>query len=215
MPYRPTEATERRKAERRSLILKAAREQIATDGFRGTRVRLVAARAGVSEGTIYRYFPSMTALFTELLRMSAMRELEVATRAATGPGPGADRLAAAVRIHLTRALKRPRLAHALLAEPVAPDVEAERLACRKGFHEMFADVMDQAIAGGEYHPFDTAMAAACITGAIDEAIIWPFAAAPDGAADNPQRIDFVVGFCMAGIAAFRRNAGVISPFRRA
>ncbi|MFD0389887.1 TetR/AcrR family transcriptional regulator [Tistrella bauzanensis] len=152
MPYRPTEATERRKAERRSLILKAAREQIAAEGFRGTRVRLVAARAGVSEGTIYRYFPSMTALFTELLRMSAMRELEVATRAATGPGPGADRLAAAVRIHLTRALKRPRLAHALLAEPVAPDVEAVRLACRKGFHEMFADVMDQAIAGGEYHP---------------------------------------------------------------
>lgn len=203
MAYRQTPETRRRLAERRMMILKATRELIAEVGFRGVRSRLVAEKAGISEGTIYRYFPTMTALYAEVFRTAALRELAASVEAADRPGPHGERLAAAVRVHVERALRRPRLAHALLAEPVSPEIEAVRLDCRHRFHLLFSEILQDGIAAGEFIPFDTELAAACITGALDEAIIWPFAKVADDARDKPVLVDFMVGFCMAGLDRFR------------
>jgi TetR/AcrR family transcriptional regulator, repressor of fatR-cypB operon len=49
-------------------ILKAALELFAERGFHGTAVPLVAERAGVGAGTIYRYFASKEALVNVLYR---------------------------------------------------------------------------------------------------------------------------------------------------
>src|SRR5688572_26800642 len=59
-------------APKRDAILTAALELFATRGFHGTAVPLVAEKAGVGAGTIYRYFESKEALVNELFRREKM-----------------------------------------------------------------------------------------------------------------------------------------------
>jgi AcrR family transcriptional regulator len=53
---------------KRQAILDAALDLFAERGFHGTAVQLVARRAGVGAGTVYRYFESKEALVNELFR---------------------------------------------------------------------------------------------------------------------------------------------------
>ncbi|MCK9910872.1 TetR/AcrR family transcriptional regulator, partial [Microbacteriaceae bacterium K1510] len=53
----------RRKAERPSEILEAAFEEFALHGYAATRLEDVAARAGVTKGTIYIYFENKERVF--------------------------------------------------------------------------------------------------------------------------------------------------------
>jgi AcrR family transcriptional regulator len=57
----------RRPDDRPSEILDAALRRFATSGFAATRMEQVAADAGVTAGTIYRYFPSKDALVEALV----------------------------------------------------------------------------------------------------------------------------------------------------
>ena len=203
MVYRRTPKTELQKLERRARILREARASIASAGFGGSRMKEIAERAGLSEGAIYRYFPTVTDLFVEVFREVALRELEVARHATSVPDRAGKRLEGAIRNHVERALRRPRLAYAMLAEPLAPELEATRLVYRKSFHELFARVMEEAIEAGEYRPFDVATAAACMIGAFDEALILPLAFRTGDIGAPELRIEFVVGFCMNGIAPWK------------
>ena len=58
----------RRKAERPSEILEAAFEEFALHGYAAARLEDVAARAGVTKGTIYVYFESKAQVFEALAR---------------------------------------------------------------------------------------------------------------------------------------------------
>jgi AcrR family transcriptional regulator len=49
----------------RQAILTAASELLARDGFTGVTVEAIAARAGVSKATIYRWWPNKAAVVTE------------------------------------------------------------------------------------------------------------------------------------------------------
>lgn len=52
---------------RRELILGAARRCFAQHGFAGTTTKSVAAAAAISEGLLFKHFPSKSALFAEIL----------------------------------------------------------------------------------------------------------------------------------------------------
>ncbi|MBI2354509.1 MAG: TetR/AcrR family transcriptional regulator [Deltaproteobacteria bacterium] len=56
------------KPDKRDEIVRAALELIAEHGFHGAPMALVAERAGVGAGTIYRYFENKDVLITELYR---------------------------------------------------------------------------------------------------------------------------------------------------
>ena len=58
----------RRKAARPQEILDAALSLFAEKGFAATRLEEIAARAGVSKGTIYLYFESKEAVFKALVQ---------------------------------------------------------------------------------------------------------------------------------------------------
>ena len=58
----------RRKAERPAEILDAAFEEFVKNGYAATRLEDVAARAGVTKGTIYFYFDSKERVFDEMVR---------------------------------------------------------------------------------------------------------------------------------------------------
>ena len=59
---------ERRKQARPGELLAAALALFVEKGFAATRVEEVAARAGVSKGTLFLYFPSKQALFKAVVR---------------------------------------------------------------------------------------------------------------------------------------------------
>ena len=56
------------KSDKREEIVRAALELIAEHGFHGAPMALIADRAGVGAGTIYRYFENKDVLISELYR---------------------------------------------------------------------------------------------------------------------------------------------------
>jgi AcrR family transcriptional regulator len=176
MPYRPTERTEARKAAVRERIISAALDLLAEGGYASAGVQAVASRAGVATGTVYRHFASKDDLFTEVFRRAATRELDAVERATADDGrPVKERVAAAAETFARRALAEPTRAYALLAEPVDAAVDTERLTFRRGYRDLFARALDEAVASGELEPHDTHTTAAALVGALGEALVGPLA----------------------------------------
>jgi len=61
------------KSDKRDEILRAALELIAENGFHGAPMAMIAERAGVGAGTIYRYFENKDVLITELFKEIELR----------------------------------------------------------------------------------------------------------------------------------------------
>src|SRR5437588_10372678 len=55
------------RALRRHVILGAAKRCFARNGFAGTTTKSVAAAAAISEGLLFKHFPSKAALYAEIL----------------------------------------------------------------------------------------------------------------------------------------------------
>ena len=153
MPYRATERTEARRAQAREGIVAAAHDLVAEGGFAAAPVAAVAQRAGVATGSVYRHFSSKADLFAEVFRRAAQREVDAVA--------AAPDLAAGVETFARRALAGRRLAWALLAEPVDPVVEAERLAFRRAYRDAFLRVVGDDLT------------AAALVGAIGEVLVGP------------------------------------------
>ncbi len=64
----PSSARQRRKEARPQELLEAALSLFVEKGFAATRSEEVAAKAGVSKGTLYLYFPSKEELFKAVVR---------------------------------------------------------------------------------------------------------------------------------------------------
>src|SRR5271154_2209411 len=78
----------RRKEARPAEILAAALDVFRARGFAAARLEDVAAKAGVSKGTLYLYFPGKEALFKALVREAVLPNIERAEAlASTHPGP--------------------------------------------------------------------------------------------------------------------------------
>jgi AcrR family transcriptional regulator len=198
--YRSTERTEARRAEVREQIVNAARSLIAEGGYANAQVAAVATRAGVAVGTVYRHFPSKAELFAEVFREASQHEVDE-MREAAGPGaPAAERIAAGVEQFARRALRGRRLAWALLAEPVDPAVEAERLHFRRSYRDVLAAVLAEGIASGELPPQDADASAAALVGAIGEALVGPLSPTAEGG-DPEAAIAALVSFCIRAIGA--------------
>jgi len=197
MPYRPTPRTEARRAEVRQRIVGAAIDQLADGGYASATVQAVAARAGVATGTVYRHFPSKADLFAEVFRRASGREVDALAAAVTPDGrPVTERIAAGVEAFARRALAAPTRAYALLAEPVDPAVEAERLAFRRAYRDLFAAVLAEGVATGEIAPHDTDTVAAALVGAIGETLTGPLGAPRRG---QEALVAGIVSFCVNAI----------------
>src|SRR5256714_12525310 len=179
MPYRQTERTEARKAATRERIVNAAIDQLAEGGYASASVQAVAARAGVATGTVYLHFESKGHLFAEVFRRASAREVDVfADVAVDDARSAAERIAAAVEAFARRALAEPVRAYALIAEPVDPAVEAERLAFRRGYRDVLAGVLRAGVESGELAAHDTETVAAALGGALGGSLVGPPARSP-------------------------------------
>jgi AcrR family transcriptional regulator len=198
--YRTTERTEARRAETRGRIVGAALELIAEGGYVNAQVAAVAERAGVAVGTVYRYFPSKSDLFADVFRVASQREVDEmrAGAAASEGGSAADRIAAGTETFARRALAGRRLAWALLAEPVDPAVEAERLHFRHSYRDVIAEIVADGVRSGELPEQDVDATAAALVGAIGETMIGPLSPTTNGG-DPEALIVSLINFCIRAI----------------
>ena len=160
----------------RERIIAAALEIMAAHGYAGCSVAAVAERAGLATGSVYRHFPTKADLFAEVFRTASQREVDAVARAAALETGIAERVSAVVETFSGRALQSPRLAYALLAEPVDPAVDAERLVFRRAYAELIAGYITEGVASGELPPQDPDLSATALVGALAEAMVGPLAA---------------------------------------
>ena len=188
MPYRRTDNVVRKLAARHAAILQAAQALAAEGGMTAVQIVPVAARAGIAAGTVYRYFPAKTELVAALVAAFSEREIAALAQAADGaPGP-LSALAAAITTFAARTLANRRLAFALIAEPVEPEIDAARVSYRSALARTFEARIRAALAGGHLPDQDAALAAPALVGALIEGLIGPLApaAARDGATARAQ-----------------------------
>jgi AcrR family transcriptional regulator len=204
MAYKRSELMEKRLAGNREAILAAARRLVAAGGYRNAPIIAVAAEAGVSTGLIYRHFPSKAELFVEVLTAAVEHELEILSAIADEALPAPQRLQRAVASFVRRAMAGPGLAHAFIAEPVDPDVDAERIRCRRLFGDVFKRILDDGVRAGEFPQQDLEVSAACIVGAFTEALVGPTAPSRDGLRDGEHLVEAISTLCL-------RAAGIRVP----
>jgi AcrR family transcriptional regulator len=159
----------------RERLLRSAQQLIEEGGYGAASVAAIAERAGVAAGTLYRHFASKEELFVEVFRSVCVRE-ERAMRAASAEleSRGAvERLAGVLVTFAQRALRNPRLAWALIAEPVDPLVDAERLAYRERYAALIAEGLRAGIDAGELPAQNVALTAAALVGGCGEALVGP------------------------------------------
>lgn len=175
MAYRRTENVVRRLAEREQTILDAAQSIAAERGMGAVQIAPVADRADIAAGTVYRYFSSKNNLVAELIASAAEREL-AAMRAAADAAPGPlSSLAACIATFAARALNDRRLTWAVLAEPVAANIDALRLEFRNALATELEKRIKIAISGQHLPDQDARVAALAIVGALLEGLLGPLA----------------------------------------
>lgn len=197
MVYRQTENATKRLADKRARILTAARDLVADGGWPAAQVDHVAAKAGVATGSVYRHWSSKAELCAEIVATVSAREVAIVKAVASADGSPVERLEAAIRTFAARALRGRRLAYALIAEPVDPEVETVRLDYRAQLARCFEGILREGIMRGVFPRLDPAVAAACIVGAFMEALVGPLAPARGtGPRADRHLIEQITRFCL-------------------
>ncbi|MGH2925053.1 MAG: TetR/AcrR family transcriptional regulator [Solirubrobacterales bacterium] len=172
---------------------------IAEGGYIAAPIAAVADRAGIAVGTVYRHFPSKSDLFAQVFREASQHEVDAVAAAARDSGESAaERIAIAVETFARRALRGHRLAWALIAEPVDPTVEAERLVFRRAYRDVFAGVIAAGVESGELPAQDPQVSGAALVGAIGEALVGPVSPTAAGA-DDEAVIGSLRDFCIRSV----------------
>lgn len=195
MAYRRTPAVEARLAAQRDAIFQAAVAVLSEEGYQALTIAAVATRAGVATGSVYTHFSGKSDLVVAVFREIVGREV-AEVNVAAGPGrSAAERIAAVIETFGGRALRNPKLAYTLLAEPVDAAVDAERLIFRRTFADAFAAAVADGIAAGELGPQNVPLVAASLVGATAEVLTGPLAS---GGAE-PDVIEDLVQFALTAV----------------
>ncbi|TNE71020.1 MAG: TetR/AcrR family transcriptional regulator [Gammaproteobacteria bacterium] len=206
MAYRETEKMRQRKALAREKIINCTYECVAEGGFRSARITRIAGLAEVATGTIYRHFESREDLFAEVFQLATQKEVDKVAEALNTSGDAAARLEAALRQFAGRALRGPVMAWSLLAEPVDPKVEEERLAYRKAYASLFEKTIREGITEGCFPDQNAQQSSTCLVGAIAESLVGPLSLTQPNREndDNDPLVDAIIRFCMQGLTGTRR-----------
>ena len=207
MPYRRTENVVRKLAARHDAIVAAACEVAAEGGMAAVQIAPVAERAGIATGTVYRYFPCKTELVAALVAALAEREmaaLESAANAAPGP---LSALAAAIATFAARALANRRLAFALIAEPVEPEIDRARASYRQALAAGVEKLIRRALDARRLSDQDATLVAAALLGALIAALIGPHApAVPDDPGQVRARVQMLTLFALRALGVVDARA---------
>src|SRR5580704_11481771 len=149
---------------RRQLILSAAKRCFARNGFAGTTTKSVAAAAAISEGLLFKHFPTKSALYAEILAEECEADPHLAHLLGQDPST-------ATLVQLVRGMVR----HFMRISDVPDEEEAQRLRLMTTSHlddgefarllyakvgdligPVFTASLERAVAAGDASPAGTA-----------------------------------------------------------
>lgn len=181
----------RRKEARPGELLEAALALFVEKGFAATRVEEVAARAGVSKGTLFLYFPSKEALFKELVRHTiSSRFTEWNDELTNFPGSSADLVRHCMRawwerIGMTKAAGISKL---VMSEAgMFPEIAAfyQQEVIGPG-HDLLKRILQRGIASGEFRPMALEYAVYSLIAPMIFLLMWQHSLAPCCPANQQQ-----------------------------
>jgi AcrR family transcriptional regulator len=210
---------ERRKDERPAQLLAAALDLFVERGYAATRLDDVAARAGVSKGTLYLYFENKEELFKAgvreniVARISRTREL---ARRFEGPRDellrelvrrwwqqyGQTPAAGICKLIVAESGYFPEIARFFVDEVIDP------------WHQLFSEVIVQGIERGEFRPVDVEYFVHVVAAPLVMLTLWnrSFAPSRPGGLDDDR---YLAAALDAFVAALRPPAAAGAGGHRA
>jgi len=197
----------RRKEARPGEILDAALAEFAARGFAAARMEDIAARAGVTKGTLYLYFDGKEELFKTLVRESI--GVAIAGRQADADafeGPATDLLATVLRFigHFARKSDRAILPKIVLAEAGNfPElVRFYRTEVVDRGMALLSSIIARGIARGEFRVVDPQHAARLAIAPMLLVVFWraSFAHQDSAPYDMEGLIETHIGVLLKGLA---------------
>ncbi len=213
MVYRTTPARIEQDQSQREFILACALDQVAEGGFASLTMGRLARTAGIATGSLYRHFPGKAALACELFTRASQIEVDVLSAQFSGSTSAARRLRRGLALFAARAWHSRQLAFALIAEPVEPEVDAQRLIYREAYAELFARLLREGVTDGSFQVDNISVAAACLVGTVAESLVGPLSpqARAARASGQPsesleQVIHALTQFCLRAVGAKESDA---------
>ncbi|MCY1365534.1 Bacterial regulatory protein, tetR family [compost metagenome] len=208
MAYRHSPARLQKDGELRERILELALARVADGGFAALTMQSLADAAGIATGSLYRHFSGKGELAAEVFARASQREVDTLGALLKAPGSACERLSRGLHQFAGLAWGSRQLAFALIAEPVDPEVDEQRLIYREAYAALFVTLLEQGIAAGEFQPQPVQLTAACLVGAIAEALIGPLSPPARAARDAGQSSfsledvsDALASFCLRAVGA--------------
>jgi AcrR family transcriptional regulator len=130
-------------------IIKAALELFAEQGFHGTPMSMIAEKAGVGAGTIYRYFENKNVLITELFG-----DLERKFMAALQDGYDPNKPIRERFVHISKAILVYSISHPLYFRymeqfhnsPYGVSFRKDKILGKSGDHDLLEEIFDEGVA---------------------------------------------------------------------
>lgn len=198
------------KKARRGVILSAALDAFFEHGFAASRMDDIAARAGVTKGTLYLYFASKDVLFGELIASVAKPNIERIEAIAKMDAPIGRIILEMIEFApiMIKQSDTPRLMKVLISEANSfPDVirdYREKVIDRA--HLSLMDLFDAAMKRGEIEHCNPAFVARLFVAPIVMSSIWHVVFAPTA----PYEID-PKHLLMEHAVVFMRGLGIDLP----
>lgn len=206
---------ERRKEARPGELLNAALDLFVEKGFSATRVEEVAAKAGVSKGTLFLYFPSKEDLFKAVVRENIAKQFptwneEFNSYVGTSGDMlryamvswweriGQTRASGITKLVMSEAQNFPEIAHFYQEEVIKPG------------NALIRRILDRGVASGEFRQLDTAQTVHAVVAPMIFLMMWKHsmgACAASAQIMNPEQfIHMQVDLLLYGMTAPKTHA---------
>lgn len=171
---RPALTDEQRRAIRHN-IRDAAAKLYAESGVHSVSVRGVAERAGVSVGTVYSYFSSLTELLQSLWRQPVRKLVEELTALGQEAANPAERLGLLLRAYVRFAVDEPNVFRSafLFVRPASVAPPQQVALANDQFFQLFNGAIAQGQAEGQFRPGDPAILTQLVLSAVHGALALP------------------------------------------
>lgn len=208
MAYRTTAVRIDRDQALRERIIACALERVAEGGFAALTMQTLAEEVGIATGSLYRHFAGKGSLAATVFAVASQREVDALKSVIAAPGDPSQRLRQGVERFAARAWSSRQLAFALIAEPVEPEVDEQRLRFREAYAGLFAQLLQEGLEQGAFCAQPVNLVSACLVGAIAEALVGPLSpqarAAREAGYPTPSLEEVsqaLVTFCLRAVGA--------------
>jgi len=173
MPASPARTGRLSAPERRTQILRAAMRCFASNGYRGTTTREIAASCGITEAALYRYFTSKRALYDALIdEKSAVPPIPQLVSEAVAQRDDHAVFGTVARVLIERALGDPDFIRLLFFTALEEHQLSDRFYRSRvgGLSGFLIEYLEARIAEGAFVERDAALAARAFLGGVSDYI---------------------------------------------